>query len=634
MSDQAVEEESQPEPENLTVPDVELPDPDAGMSKEPSESSGFLSKLFGSGNKKKKKGKKKEKEDDPLNNPDLLALFATEVADLPPPDVEKEPSPDGPEDSTEDGSGIEATGSSETADDVELPPVDGGEPGELGSDGPDIDDLGLPPGDAGPDELEQDWRRRKRKQTAVSFALATIVLGALGSGIWWMMQPTPPPPKENPGLIVLNEQGEPIEIPPEERPASGDEVELNMPPPPGEPKLPELKLAEGEAGSDERSASRRPWLKENTGEPAAAPDASDSDTTASTEEQNTATPSEKKDEQATASKAPPAPDAKTKAPRTQKPSLQGLPVFKEPALPTPRQPGQKVPSYTSLPENRGTPEGLGTAPLPELLKTTSVGQLPMVSGDGRMPWKVYARPFEKNNKPKVSVIISGMGLHPEATDIAIRRLPPEITLSFSPYAPNLDSLMRKARSYGHEVMIDLPMETENFPSVDPGPLGLLTILPPAENLTRLEMVMAKAGGYIGFLGQPGKFVSSGPPMEAILEYIQKHGLIYIQSDTPPPPQKSEEDKPSITALAKRIPAPKAGATPIIESTMTIDRNRWRSSVDARLDYTRLVAQGQGAALVVVLPSPLTFERVMAWSQGLSNRGVTLAPASAVVRPTH
>lgn len=643
MSDQAVEEEENPpQPEDVAVPEIDLPDPDAGTEKGSDESPGLLSKLFGGGKKGgkkgKKKGKKSDKEGDPLDNPEFLALLATEVADLPPPDVEKEASPDTPEEVAEEGAEEAEIDTPQPGDtgDVDLPPVDGGEASDLGDDGPDIDDLGLPPGDSGPDELEQDWRRRQRQQTAVSFAIAAVVFGVIGSGIWWIMQPAPPPPPaESPGLVVLNEQGEPVEVPPTEHRASGDEVELNMPPPPETPEVPELKLAEGEGTvvGDERSTNRRPWLKENAEEPTALPDTPDTDAVAPKDEpaqQELAPPPEDSFEPAKTPDPPPPLPAKATPKKGKKATLKGFPVFKEPALPAPRQPGQKVPSYTNIPENKGTPKGLGTAPLPELLQSTSIGRLPMVSGDGRMPWKVYARPFEDNKKPKVSVIIGGMGLHPEATNIAIRRLPPEITLSFSPYAPKLDSLMRKARSYGHEVMLDLPMETENFPSVDPGPFGLLTILPSAENLSRLEMVMAQAGGYIGFLGQPGKFASSDTTMGTILEYIQKHGLLYIQSDMPAPPQDNSEKKADLNAVIKRISAPKAGATPVVESTMTIDHNRWRSSVDARLDYTRLVAQGQGAALVVVFPSPLTFERVVAWSQGLANRGVTLAPASAVV----
>ena len=143
-----------------------------------------------------------------------------------------------------------------------------------------------------------------------------------------------------------------------------------------------------------------------------------------------------------------------KKPQKKKPSLQGFPIFKEPTLPTPRQPGQKVPSYTNIPENRGTPEGLGTAPLPELLKTTSVGQLPMVSGDGRMPWKVYARPFEKITNQK-SVSLSAVWdfiLRPLISPFADYHRKSLCPLVLMPR--NLISLIRKARSYGHEVMID------------------------------------------------------------------------------------------------------------------------------------------------------------------------------------
>ena len=97
-----------------------------------------------------------------------------------------------------------------------------------------------------------------------------------------------------------------------------------------------------------------------------------------------------------------------------------------------------------------------------------VGLLPVISKDGRTPYQAYARPFQANGKPRVALVVGGLGLNASATKAAIERLPPEVTLSFVPYADNLQSWIDQARAQGHEVLnpaeqfngdTTLPLET-------------------------------------------------------------------------------------------------------------------------------------------------------------------------------
>lgn len=75
--------------------------------------------------------------------------------------------------------------------------------------------------------------------------------------------------------------------------------------------------------------------------------------------------------------------------------------------------------------------------------------------------------------------------------------------------------MTKARRYGHEVLLQIPMEPFDYPSNDPGPYTLLTDLPPKENIQRLDWLMSRFTGYFGVTNYMGaKFTanadSSGP----------------------------------------------------------------------------------------------------------------------------
>ncbi|NKD86003.1 hypothetical protein HEQ63_07390 [Haematospirillum jordaniae] len=623
-----------PEPEEIPESEVRR------IEEEKKPKPGLLDTILGKG-KKKKKGKKSSKGDDanavgegtdPLDNPALLALIASEVADLPPPETAGD---DGA--ATEPGA---AAGPGPSPADAIMPDDEAagiddvaGIEDEVGS--PDLDDFDLPPALSGPDRAEQDWRNRQRKQALIGSVLAILLLGGGGAALWWFMQPKPLPPEVDPGLVVINEKGEAVAVPAPEPMASGDKISLMMPPPPPanpEP-LPEPKLAEGASDpSAERSKNRRPWLAGDGTQPlptdqtAPPPPAQTTEAgkTESAEKPAEPTPPPPNETATTPAveTAQPPPTA-PKAPEPAKTTvIAGLPPFRDPVLPEPRKPGQAMPSYATIPVNKGDPKGLDPAPDPSLIKTSRFGPLPMISSEGKMPWKVYRRPAPDTKGPKIGVVIGGLGLHPEATETAITKLPPDITLSFSPYAPQLENLVQRARSYGHEVMLDLPMEEQTFPSADPGPLGLLTALPPSENLTRLEMVMGKAGGYVGLLGRPGHFTGSGLPMQAVLDALGKSGILYIQAGMPPATD-SPDKKGNLSGYRK-------DTGPVAVSDLTIEARSWRSSVDARLEYAAHMAKTRGTALVVLFPSPLTFERLMTWNKGLATNGTRLVPATAVV----
>src|SRR6185369_3477723 len=58
------------------------------------------------------------------------------------------------------------------------------------------------------------------------------------------------------------------------------------------------------------------------------------------------------------------------------------------------------------------------------------GPLPIIAPDGRTPFDAYKRPFISNGRPKIALVIGGLGLNARATQAAIETLPGEITLSF------------------------------------------------------------------------------------------------------------------------------------------------------------------------------------------------------------
>ncbi|WP_439576391.1 divergent polysaccharide deacetylase family protein [Elioraea sp.] len=300
---------------------------------------------------------------------------------------------------------------------------------------------------------------------------------------------------------------------------------------------------------------------------------------------------------------PPAPDA---APPATAAVADAPPPAASPAAPAERLPGSAV---------QLGPGGIAE-PDPALIELRPDGALPWIAPDGRQPWRVYARRFDDaDRRPRIAVLVVGLGVSEGATTTAIERLPGEISLAFSPYGLRLDRQFAAARAAGHEVLIGLPMEPANFPLNDPGPQALLTGLPPPENAARLAWALSRAQGYVGVTNAAsavlrGERVSaSAEAMRPVLETQRGRGLLYVEA------------RPG-----ERAP----GTVPARAADLVIDERPARAEIEARLAELERLAKERGVALGISGPSPLSLDRLAVWAPQVGTRGLVLAPVSAVV----
>ncbi len=103
-------------------------------------------------------------------------------------------------------------------------------------------------------------------------------------------------------------------------------------------------------------------------------------------------------------------------------------------------------------------------------------------------------------------MVSGLGVGAAKTLDAIMKLPPAVTLAFTPYGSDPSKLTERARAQRHEILLQVPMEPFDYPDNDPGPQTLLTTLGSEQNLDRLYWHLSRFQGYAGianFMG--GKF---------------------------------------------------------------------------------------------------------------------------------
>jgi uncharacterized protein len=257
---------------------------------------------------------------------------------------------------------------------------------------------------------------------------------------------------------------------------------------------------------------------------------------------------------------------------------------------------------------------------PALFDETPNGPLPVIAPDGRQAWQVYARPFrpaeDEKKSGKVALVMAGLGLSKTQTLAAIQQLPGEVTLSFAPYARNLGDWIAQARAAGHEVILEVPMEPDNYPDSDPGPHTLLTGKGPSDNIDSLNWLLTRFPGYVGitnFLG--AKFTANEEAMTPILQYLKKRGLMYLDS---------RSSRKSVGArLAKEFKMPRA------YNTRFIDKEASRVSIDARLFELERIAKSTGAAVGIGFPFPVTLERLKTWMADAKKKKIVLVPLSAV-----
>jgi polysaccharide deacetylase 2 family uncharacterized protein YibQ len=306
---------------------------------------------------------------------------------------------------------------------------------------------------------------------------------------------------------------------------------------------------------------------------------------------------------------PPASIARPAAPEP--PQLPSLPPVVTPAAPP-------VPAPATA---AAAPRPAGPAvaePDPALIERLRDGSLPRIAEDGRAPWRTYARPFDQaDRRPRIGVLVAGLGISESATAQVIERLPGAVTLAFSPYGLRLAEFAAQARADGHEVLVGVPMEPVGFPLNDPGPYALLTSLPWGDNNQRLTWVLSRFPGYVGATNVLGptlrgeRFSASPEAMRPFLDVLRTRGLMFVEA------------RPG-EAAPQGLPA--RGVD------VLIDERPMRAEIDQRLAELERIARERGAALGLSGASPLAVERLAAWAAGVEARGFALAPASALASP--
>jgi polysaccharide deacetylase 2 family uncharacterized protein YibQ len=300
------------------------------------------------------------------------------------------------------------------------------------------------------------------------------------------------------------------------------------------------------------------------------------------------------------------------------------PGMQQAALETAPPPPPEV-SPLPVPETETGSITLPAVPLEELVEESQYGPLPKVAPDGRRAIDMYARPSRyasaaaaANAPPRVAILVTGLGLPGGPPGDVIEGLPAPISVAYGAYGRNLQDGVTKARADGHEVLLQIPLEPNNYPSEDPGPHTLLTTLPPQENMKRLQWLMSRYTGYVGVTNHMGaKFEAATDSFMPMLEELKRRGLLYVDDG-------STQESPTSQA---------ANAIGLEYSVVSVQIDGGQSAAEIEKQLAKLeeMAKQQGTAIGVVRLKPAAVKQLADWASKLEGKGLVLVPVSAAVR---
>ena len=293
--------------------------------------------------------------------------------------------------------------------------------------------------------------------------------------------------------------------------------------------------------------------------------------------------------------------------RTVKPAA--APIQKSPVLKT-RISKQLRLAPVSPPTESKTPRG--TLPLPRLEATDVTRRIEAGLPRRKKPLPRVVKTLRpvaaKAIKPRIEIVIDDMGFDRNNSARALR-LPQEVTLAYLPYAPSVETQVRRARLKGHPVILHLPMEAPDHRG-KPG-VNVLSVKSDEVVLRKqLARMLGQFGSYIGVNNRMGsRFTRNRSLMDIVLSELKTRGLFFLDSRT------SSRSVGAKAAVAAGIP--------YAVRDVFLDHEPAAAKIRERLAETELIARRTGEAIAIGHPRTATMKLLASWVACLAVRGFEL-----------
>lgn len=239
---------------------------------------------------------------------------------------------------------------------------------------------------------------------------------------------------------------------------------------------------------------------------------------------------------------------------------------------------------------------------------------------------VKPRPIDRNGQsvslPKdahwIALVLTDFGVNPEFSQRALDQLPPQISFAISPFTQDAGIWASKARRNSHEILVNVPMEPDNFPASDPGPQTLLAALSKQENLKRLAFHIRQVPMAVGITQTSGTFFTTHEGgLRPIVAELRAKGMMFL--DTPMTPYSL------VSKLCRE-----QGTSFLLANSFFGEHPEF---MDQELRKIQLHAKQKGYAVAVLPLSPFVLQHLKNWIVTLP-KDVVLAPLTAVMKATY
>ncbi|MFH1803433.1 MAG: divergent polysaccharide deacetylase family protein [Pseudomonadota bacterium] len=273
--------------------------------------------------------------------------------------------------------------------------------------------------------------------------------------------------------------------------------------------------------------------------------------------------------------------------------------------PTPRKDSQAVESQA---QTAAIPGDLppSVAPVPDVM-----------SGSEDLPWRKYAALTPQTGPaPVIAIVIDDAGLD-QARTARTLDLPGQVTISYLPYARDLQRQVNDARAKGHEVMLHMPMEPSSA-FVDPGPHVLKTEYDRVAILSEISWMLEQFDGYVGINNHMGsKFTSDPAGMQVLMDVLKSRGLLFLDSKT--------------SAKSVGYGLARENSIPALERDVFIDDADDAEKIADMLQRIERIASKQGYAIAIGHPRDLTLDALQRWIPEMQAKGFVFVPATNILR---
>lgn len=204
-----------------------------------------------------------------------------------------------------------------------------------------------------------------------------------------------------------------------------------------------------------------------------------------------------------------------------------------------------------------------------------------------MPPALKQEVVPDDTKKHIAIIVSFLGLNKKVTQEALSVLPNNVTLAYSVHTNDLPHAVKEAKEQGFDVMLNLPMETDDFPLYDAGIKSIYATATPAQNAAVIADVLAEPLPITGFITQNTALMEKMPDFQALMQPVFDKGLAYVSVTT--------MDNPLHLATDKDVG--------YVVSPFSLDKDKQ--------DIIKIARQ-KGTAVIVLPPVPLAIHKAAEW----------------------